>query len=55
MSKSSFPPEESKNKILMGYCGDQLSMKYCRNYMDRAYGPMAQSEDVNRSEDGQLR
>ena len=55
MSKSSFPPKESKSKILRGYCGDQLSRKYCRNYMDRAYGPMAQSEDVNQSEDGQLR
>ena len=30
-------------------------MKYCWNYMDRAYGPMAQFEDANRFEDGQLR
>ena len=37
------------------YCGDQLSMKYCRSCMDRAYGPMAQSEEANPSEDGQLR
>ena len=35
--------------------GDQLSIKYCRNYMDKAYGSMVQSEDANRSKDGQLR
>ena len=29
ISKSSFPPEESKNKILRGYYGDQLSLEYC--------------------------
>ena len=27
MSKSPFPPEESKSKILRGYCGDQLPLK----------------------------
>ena len=36
-------------------CGDQLSIKYCRNCMDKAYGSMVQSEDANRSEYGQLR
>ena len=30
-------------------------MKYYWSRMDRAYGPMAQSEDANQSEDGQLR
>ena len=27
ISKSPFSPEESKNKILGGYCGDQLSLE----------------------------
>ena len=27
MSKSLFPPEESKSKILRGYCGDQLPLE----------------------------
>ena len=30
-------------------------MKYCRDFMDRAYGPKAQFEDADQSEDGQLR
>ena len=29
ISKSSFPPEELKSKILRGYCADQLSLEYC--------------------------
>ena len=29
ISKSSFPLEESKNKIFRGYCGGQLSLEYC--------------------------
>ena len=27
ISKSSFPPKESKSKILRGYCGDKLSLE----------------------------
>ena len=27
ISKSPFPPEESKSKILRGYCGDQLPLE----------------------------
>ena len=44
--------KEKKSNIK---CGDRLSIEYYWNCMDRAYGPMAQSEDANRSEDGQLR
>ena len=55
ISKSSFPPEESKSKILRGYCGDQLSLEYCLGLMDLACGPMTQFEDVDISKDGQLR
>ena len=29
ISKSSFPLEESKSKILRGYCGDQSPLEYC--------------------------
>ena len=55
ISKSSFPPEELKSKILRGYCGDQLSLEYCLGWMDWACGLMTQSEDADISEDGQLR
>ena len=55
ISKSSFPPEESKNKILRGYCGDRFSLEYCLDWMDWACGPMTQSKDSDISEDGQLR
>ena len=51
----SYLGKKEKKKKSNIKCGDQLSMEYCWNCMDRAYGPMAQSEDANWSEDGQLR
>ena len=51
ISKSSFSPEESKSKILRGYCGGQLT-PYVQITLERA-GPNTQSEDTRVSEDNQ--
>ena len=41
------------NNIVYILCGPVV-YEYCWGCMDWAYGPMAQSEDANQSEDGQL-
>ena len=55
VSKSSFSPEESKSKILRGYCGGQLIPEVLFTWKWLSLWPKTQSEDKNISEDGQLR
>ena len=45
ISKSPFSPEESKNKIFRGYCGDQLPLKVLFKLDKLGLQPITQSED----------
>ena len=55
VSKSSFSLEESKSKILRGYCGGQLIPEVLFTWKGLYLWSKTQSEDKNISEDDQLR
>ena len=50
-----FSSEESKSKILRGYCGGQLTPELLFGLRGWAYGPIIQSEDDSVSKDYQIR